>query len=126
MASTSEYIRETKETIENYVQNRIELVKLQVIENAAKVGASLFLIVLMAMLGFFMFLFLSFMLAWFFADLTGNVFIGLGIMTGIFIILIVIIILGKKTFERKISDSIINTIFSKSNDKDDENEYTEP
>ncbi len=125
MASTSEYFHGTKETIENYIQNRLELVKLQAIEKSTKVGASLFIIVLMALLGFFMFLFLSFMLAWLFADLTSNVYVGFAIMTGIFLLLLLVIVLGKKSFERKITDTIINTIFSKSNDKDDEDEQTD-
>lgn len=123
MASTSEYFQETKESIENYIQNRVELLRLQAIEKASKMGSSLILVLIMSLLAFFMLLFLSFMLAWLFANLTGNVYVGFAIMAGIFILMLLVIILGKKAFERKITDTIINSIFSKSNEQDDEDEH---
>lgn len=110
-----------QEDVSNYVNDRILLMKLQAAEKSARVTAMLTSVLLIAMLGFFVLLFISIMLGYFFAEKTGSLFYGFGIVTGIYILLLVILLaVRKKKLEKFVANTMIKVLFDKSNDDDDE------
>jgi hypothetical protein len=114
MTSQQEFFAETKISVENYVQNRIHLIKLQAAEKTSKVASGMFSGLLIAVISFFIILFLSIMAAWYFAAVTGSVYIGFGIISAFYIILLVLIfVLKKSVLDKMVSNSIINIFFEK-------------
>jgi uncharacterized membrane protein YdjX (TVP38/TMEM64 family) len=100
------FAKELKQDISTYVEMRLEYSKLIAYEKISKlIGASssLILIVFFAFFGFF---FLSFTMGYYLGQVTGSLALGFGIITGIYLILLVIIGLSKKKIEAIISNRV--------------------
>jgi len=61
MEEKEDFFKESKKAIEEYIEERMLLFKLQSIEKASKLIAVLFTGLLLAILGFFILLFLNFL-----------------------------------------------------------------
>jgi len=120
MDEQKSYFEELRTTLENYIQNRILLIKLQVVEKMSKLLAGMFTGLLIVILSFFVLLFLSIMLGYYFADLTGSNYIGFGILTVVYILLLVLLIVFRKNLvENKIINMVIEVFFDKNEDKNE-------
>ena len=118
MEEQENYFAESRKKLEAYINERLMLLKLQAVEQASKMGASLFTAVILAMLGFFILLFLSIMLGYFFAMLTGSLFGGFGIVTAIYVLLFLLLLKFKKRIiEKHIINMIIANFFEKEEKK---------
>ncbi len=105
---------ELKQLIADYVEARIELIKLDVFEKVAKVTAALFSSVVVALLGFFLLFFLSMSAGFYLARLFDNEAIGFLIVTGFYLLLFAIVISRKKDFmEKYIIDRVIGELTRK-------------
>lgn len=105
---------ELKQLIADYVDARIELIKLDVFEKVAKVTAALFSSVVVALLGFFLLFFLSMSAGFYLARLFDNEAIGFLIVTGFYLLLFAIVISRKKDFmEKYIIDRVIGELTRK-------------
>ncbi len=115
------FFAESKAKIRNYFKNRLLLIKLQAVEKIAKLSSAMFTGLIIAILGFFILLFLSIMAGYLFADLTHSLFMGFGIVTLFYIVLLVILIkMRKKLLERFIVNTVIKIIFDQTEPKEDE------
>jgi hypothetical protein len=84
--------------------------------------ATLFSSLIIAILAFFILLFISIMAGYFFASVTHSLYIGFGIVAAFYIILLILIIkLRKKVIEKKIIDDVIKGFFL--TNEDDETAY---
>ncbi len=118
MENEEQFFTESKKKIEQYIQDRLLLIKLQTVEKASQLVAKLFSALIIALLAFFILLFLSIMAGYFFANLTGSLYIGFGIVSTAYIIVLLIILkLRKNVIEKKVTDEIIETIFDKTNEE---------
>ena len=118
MESEEKFFSESKKKIEQYVQDRLLLLKLQTVEKGSQLVAKLFSALIIALLAFFILLFLSIMAGYFFAHLTGSLYIGFAIVASVYIILLLVVLkLRKRIIERKVTDEIIETIFDKTNEE---------
>ena len=105
---------ELKQLIADYVEARIELIKLDVFEKVAKVTAALFSSVVVALLGFFLLFFLSMSAGFYLARLFDNEAIGFLIVTGFYLLLFAIVISRKKDFmEKYFIDRVIGELTRK-------------
>lgn len=95
--------------IKSYVQDQIDLVKLEGIETIGNIAAKLIFFVLISMFAMFFFMLLSFAGAFYLSEIYGSVN-GFLIVAGIYFILIVLFMLFKKPFQ----DMIINMAISAS------------
>ncbi|MBI2283771.1 MAG: phage holin family protein [Bacteroidetes bacterium] len=116
--NTESFFAASKKDLEGYVQDRIWLLKLQAGEKISRIIAVLVSILLIGLLSFFVLLFLSLMAGYYFSGLTGSLFTGFGIITGLYILLLVAIILGRKRIEAKVIDLVIRIFFDKTPEKD--------
>ncbi len=110
---------ESFKSAQDYLHQRMTLIKLQVIEKVSSLIASIVAGVLIALLGFFILLSLSIMGGFYFAELTGSNYIGFGIITGIYVVLLLIVFaLRKKVIGKSIINSVIKSMLDKTPEHD--------
>lgn len=120
--SLGSYAKELKKDISEYVDLRVEHTKLQAYEKIAKLTSAATSYLLIGLFSFFAFLFLSFTLAFYLGNITGSTTMGFGIVSIIYlVILISIFIFRKKYFENAITNKIIGVLMEEENDEDEEN-----
>lgn len=116
------FFEETEEMVEKYVQDRMLLFKLQATEKAANLVALMVSGIVIGMIGFFILMFLSIMAGYYFAELTGSLFYGFGIITLVYIVLlIVLVVLRKKILHNFVANTVVRIIFDKQTDEDEPN-----
>ncbi len=114
------FFTESRQKLEQYIADRVLLVKLQMVEKVSQLTALLFTGITLALLTFFILLFLSIMAGYFFADITGSLYIGFGIVSAFYISLFVLIIkLRKNVIEKYIVEAVIKIFMDKTDDDND-------
>jgi len=109
-----DFFADTKLAVENYVENRILLIKLQATEKISKLAGAMFSGLLIAVISFFIILFISMMIAWYFGQLLDNVYLGFGIISAFYIVLLILLLVfRKKVLEKTITNTVINIFFEK-------------
>jgi hypothetical protein len=104
---------ESKKLLEQYVKDRILLIKLEVSRSAATATAGIVNGVLLAVFGLFALIFISITLGFVFSKLTGSFILGFGIVSAIYIVLIITALLSRKWLGKKISNAVVSSIYSK-------------
>lgn len=118
MENEEHFFAESKKKLEQYVKDRVLLLKMQAVEKISQVAARLFSTLIIAMLAFFVLLFISIMAGYFFADITGSLYAGFGIVASFYLLLLLLVLkFRKRLIERKITDEIIGTVFDKTDDE---------
>ena len=122
MDEQNNFFAESKSALEKYIQDRILLLKLQSVEKISVLMSLMFTGLLVALLAFFVLLFLSIMAGYYFATLTGSMFAGFGIITGFYaVLLILVVMLGKKYLTAFITNLIVKIFFDvNAEDKNDD------
>ncbi|MEX6691161.1 phage holin family protein [Danxiaibacter flavus] len=119
MEQKENFFAESRDKVEEYLQDRLLLFKLKTVEQASKLAAAMFIGIIIAIVSVFILFFLSIMGGYYFADLTGNLFYGFGIIAGIYIIVLLVIFLSSKNWLRSlISNKVIKIIFDKTDDNE--------
>ncbi len=107
-----DFFEETQELVEDYVGNRLQLLKLQTAEKSAKLISLLLTVVVMAFLCFFILLFLSMTAGYFLAQKTGSLFTGFGIVAVFYVLLLAVVLYLRKRFlDKYISDTVVRIFF---------------
>jgi hypothetical protein len=118
MGKDENFFKESQQKIAEYIQDRLMLVKLDIVERGSKLVATMFTILVIALFSFFVLLFLSVMAAYMFGEMLHQIFWGFGIVAGIYILLLVLIIMFRKKFiQKQIIDIIIGIVFEKANEE---------
>jgi hypothetical protein len=112
-SQSSSFFTQYKERIEQYVQNRLRLIQLQLTQKLAEVSSSLTWWLLIAMVVFFLMMSFSIMLGYYFAQLTGSVPLGFACLTGIYLVLVVLLVAFRKSIRKKVKDSVIQSMLEK-------------
>jgi predicted RND superfamily exporter protein len=111
---------EMKQLIADYIEARIDLLKLEVFEKIAKVTAALFSSMVVALLGFFLLFFLSMSAGFYLGKLFDSIAIGFLIVTAFYLLLFAIVITRKKDFmEKYIIDRIIGELTRKEGENEE-------
>ena len=115
------FFEESRQHIEGYIQDRLLLLKLQTAEKTARLAGVLFTGIVLALLGFFVLLFLSIMSGYFFASLTGSLYLGFGIVAFFYLLLFTIIVIFRKVLvEKWVADTIVKIFFEKEKEENNE------
>lgn len=125
MEKETDYFIDSKVKIKEYVQDRLLLLKLEMVEKTSKLVSVMFIGLLITVLSFFIILFLSFMAGYYFASVTHSLYLGFGIVCGFYILLLVFMVLtGRKMLHTYITNTVIRTIFDQTadNEEDDDDE----
>lgn len=111
MEDQQKFFSHLKTDVSEYIETRLQLMRLQVYEKAAKISSMLASVILIAFIGFFAFLFIFLSIGFYLADLTGSNAMGFGIVAAFYIlILIVYLFIRKKNVEQKLTDKIIQLL----------------
>ena len=119
-AQEEDYFSESKRSLEQYVRDRIWLLKLQAGEKIGQVVSRLIILMVLGALAFFTLLFLSVMLGMYLSEVTGSLFIGFGIVAGLYLLLFFVLILARKWFQKKLLDMIIRVLFANTQENEKE------
>lgn len=119
MEKKEQFFAETKKEVQDYLEDRLLLFRLQTVQKLSKLTAALFSAVLVAVLVFFIILFLSIMAGYFFSSLTHSYFLGFGIVTFIYVILL-FVVLKVRVFDAFITNTVINIIFDRNSEKEED------
>lgn len=120
----SNFFSETKAAIEAYLENRWNLLKMDIAEKSAKLGSLLLLAVVAISFVIYIVFSVSMLAAYFFAWLTKSTIAGFGILTGIYFLIILILWFARHKLVRTIANLGIKMFFSdnkKANEKTDTN-----
>lgn len=115
------FFEETQDLLERYLSNRVQLVKLQLAEKSARVTTLLAAGLIIAFLGFFVLLFSSIMLGFYFSEILHSQFFGFGIVAGIyFLLLLLVVIFRKPLLDQFIFRKIVAILFDTDEDENSE------
>lgn len=105
---------EVKEMIEDYVDDRILLIKLQAAEKAAKITSTLFIGIIVVFFGLILFMILSFIAGYYLSQAVDSYPGGFAILAVIYLLLIIILLLIHKKYTGKlVTNSFIKFSFDK-------------
>ncbi|MDL2255687.1 phage holin family protein [Parabacteroides sp. OttesenSCG-928-K15] len=101
---------ELKDDLTAYVELKVEFLKLTAYERAGKWISSLSYVLALVVLAIFATFFLFLALGFLIGDWLGSTSAGIAIVGGIYLIIIGILIMSKKWFTSKITNSVIATL----------------
>lgn len=114
----SNFFTDTIDLLKKYISDRITLIKLQSIEKISTIAAGIASGITLAVLGLFFLVFFSITLGFLFSYWLNNEAAGFGIVAGIYLLLIIIVLVfGKKIFGSLITQKIIQNFFKKKDGK---------
>jgi hypothetical protein len=115
------FFEETQDLAEEYVKNRLQLLKLQTAEKSAKLVTLVFAGLIIGLLSFFILLFVSIMAGYYFAEKFNSQFFGFGLVAAFYIILLIIVLLlRKKILDKYVSGRVIKIFFESTIETEDE------
>ncbi len=115
------FFSESHKQIEQYIRDRILLIKLQAAEKVARLSGLLLTGMVLALLSFFILLFISIMGGYFFASITGSLYWGFGIVAALYLLLLVLVVRFRKVLiQNWVADTIVKIFFEL--EKKDKNE----
>jgi Ca2+/Na+ antiporter len=97
--------------LKDYAETRFKLLKYEVIERSTSVVADVITDIAIIISLLLTFLFASFTLALFLADVFHSHWKGFGCVALIYLVIAVLIMVGKRTFERPIINAMIRKLF---------------
>lgn len=113
------YFDKTESMLRQYIGDRLLLFKLKASEQSARLSAILVIGIVLLLIGFFLMFFISIMAGYYFAEITGSLFYGFGIVTAFYLLIFVIILLlRKKHLQPYLTNMVIKMIFDKSADNE--------
>lgn len=103
---------ETKEMVEQYIEDRLLLLKLQTTEKAAKASSFIFIALAVTFICLILIMIISFIIGYALSQALGSYPAGFGILAGIYILLIFLLLyLNKKFIAKKIADIVVKFSF---------------
>lgn len=122
MSETKEpgYFEKLESQLQEYIDNRIWLIKLEATEKAARLSSLALIALVLAGLAFFVLFFISLMAGYFFAECTGSLFYGFSIVAGIYLLLFILLLVFRKNHIGPfLVNQLIRLFLEKKNDEDE-------
>lgn len=116
------YFEKLESQFQDYINNRIWLVKLEATEKAARLSSLALILLVLAGLAFFVLFFISLMAGYFFAELTGSLFYGFSIVAGIYLLLLILVLVFRKNYIGPFLVNMLIRLFLEKKNDDDESE----
>ena len=114
------------ELIKKYVDNRVQLIKLELVSILANVGSTLINSFFILVIAIFILLMFSLALAFWFAELFENDSAGFAIVGGIYVLIFVVYLIFRKDFiDKKVKDSIVKSALAGEEELNDSNDYND-
>lgn len=127
MQTEDNFFEESKERVQEYVKDRILLLKLEAVEKISRLTATIVSGLLITIFSFFIILFVSIMVGYLIGEALHHAYWGFAIVAGIYVFLLILIVaLRKQLVERPIINAVIDVFFEKKkhNHKEEKKEET--
>ena len=109
-----------------YIDNRLQLLKLELTGASANVVASLVSSIVLLCMGMIIVVMLSFAIGFYLGDLLNSFAAGFAIVAGIYaLFLIIYMVIGKDTIGKKIKDIVVKAIYDSIDESEDSDHYEE-
>jgi len=106
------YFVQVKEMIQEYVEDRLLLLKMQTTEKAAHVTATIFIVLAVGFIGLVVFMIISFIAGYYLSQAVDSYPGGFAILAGIYILLIFLLLYLHKRYTAKIvADKVVKFAF---------------
>lgn len=126
MQTDDNFFEESKERVQEYVKDRILLLKLEAVEKISRLTATIVSGLLITIFSFFIILFVSIMVGYLIGEALHHAYWGFAIVAGVYVfLLMLIIILRKHLIERPIINAVIDVFFEKKKHNDKEHQDKE-
>ncbi len=113
------FFRDMQRLAEDYIKERLLLMKLQAAEKAAELSAVIFASVIIGVFLFIILILLSLMACFFLANLTGNFYVGISLVILFYFLLIIMMVVFRKKLPFSfVSNGAIRLIFKNNDDND--------
>lgn len=111
MSDTNTFFTDAKQELEDYIQNRILLAKMQVADKVSDKLAAGALMGILGTLFVFALIFGGIMTAYYLTDLTGSLVKGFGYVAAFFLALAFLVLIFRKSIASGVRNSIIKNLF---------------
>ena len=111
MSDNPNFFNEAKQELEDYIQNRILLAKMQVADKVSDKVAAGALMTILGVLLVFALIFGGVMAAYYLTDLTGSLVKGFGYVAAFFLGLALLVLIFRKAIAGGVRNSIIKNLF---------------
>ena len=104
-------IDELTESLKSYATTNYKLIRLEAIERSSVIGSSLIGAVILGIAGFLFVLFTSIGAGYYFSQELNSYYMGFGIVAGFYLVLCIILAIGRKSLlEKPLRDKIIRKV----------------
>lgn len=115
MPAEQNFFKDTKQKLQQYIQQRILLLRLQATDKISRIASAIITVVLMVVIGLFLLIFASITAGFWLTHLTGSAIAGFGIVALFyFVVFLFIIIFLKKILQNLLINKLIQ-LFHKKN-----------
>ena len=101
MSEQSSFFKDIKENILDYINAKLKLYKVEASEKVAKVMALLYSSIIIALFGFLLLFFISLGVGFFLSELLDSSIAGFAIVSGIYLVVLLIVVSKKQTIEKQ-------------------------
>ena len=118
--NAKDFISESKKVASTYIEAKWKLLRLTAVEKIVHALGLFMSIIIAAMLGFFVVMFLGFLLAFWISDMSGSFSLGFAVTALLFIVLLAVtLIFRRKLILIPISNILIRELAEEKSDPDD-------
>ncbi|KAA2245034.1 hypothetical protein F0L74_03480 [Chitinophaga agrisoli] len=119
----SNYFNQTGKVAKEYLETRLDLIKLQAAGKLSKALGLFFSLTMAFLLFFFVIVFLGMVVGFWIGELTGSYTIGFSCAAGLFVLLLIIMLIFRKALiQRPLSNMLVQELLGEMDDKDEEHE----
>jgi len=114
MNTNEDFFTKSKQSVKEYMEDRLLLAKLQLVDHISKFVGSVATIIISVMLSLIFLILIAITGGLLFAKLTGDLTSGFAIMSGVVLLLILIVVVAlKKRIQSRVVHSLLQKIFKK-------------
>ncbi len=111
------FFEETRVMVEEYVDDRVLLFKLQASEKVARLVSRMYILFILGILLFVVLLIITVIVGYFLAFLTDNFIIGFGIVGIVYLALILVLYqMHKRFLGKRVMNAVVKTLFETNNE----------
>ena len=111
MSASEHFFSDTRKELEQYLENRILLLKMQAADQSARLIARLTVVILLGLVAFCILFSISIMAGYYFSSLTGKLELGFGIVAAIYLLVFLVFYLARHKIGKAITDRVIQVLF---------------
>ena len=110
MSESEHFFTDTRKELEQYLENRVLLLKMQMTEKTGRLVGRLVVMLVLVILAIVTLFFLSFMAAYYLSDVTGSLMKGFGIVAGGYFLVFLLVWLFRNKLGRSVTDTVIQIL----------------